>query len=237
MTTGDMDRPSEGDRPGAVDDAVWTELVASFHASTADRPGLWPESENLPGDPDGPDPHGPAGSAAAATGPGAPGIGAPAPGRDGVLPADPGAGLLPGAGAALGAAPGSSSPATPARVVRPAHRAGQEPPPVAPPAAVTWTGGPRDYAPAEPVDEDGYVPPPPPPLPELGMATKAAWLAGLGGPGYLALATILQWNTPQWTLLLCVLSGVVGFGYLVSKLKDRPEDGDDPDDPTYGAVL
>jgi hypothetical protein len=70
------------------------------------------------------------------------------------------------------------------------------------------------------------------------MATKAAWLAGLGGPAYLALATLLHWQTPQWAALLCVLAGVVGFGYLVSRLKDRPDDGDDgPDDPTYGAVL
>jgi hypothetical protein len=235
MTTGDMDRPSEGDRPGAVDDAIWTELVASFHASTADRPGRWPEAEDLPGDPDGPDPDGTPGTATAAGG--AAGIGPQAPGRDVTRPVDPTPGIHPGAGGIGGAVPPSSAPATPSRVVRPAARPGQELPPTAPPA-VTWTGGPRDYAPAEPVDEDGYVPPPPPPLPELGMGTKAAWLAGLGGPGYLALATILRWDTPQWASLLCVLAGVVGFGYLVSKLKDRPEDGgDDPDDPTYGAVL
>jgi hypothetical protein len=236
MTTGDMDRPSEGDRPGAVDDAIWTELVASFHASTTDKPGLWPEAENLPGDPDGPDPSGAAGTATAA-GSGA-GIGPQAPGQDVTRPAEPTPGVHPAAGGGIdGAVPPSASPATPSRVVRPAARHGRELPPAAPPA-VTWTGGPRDYAPAEPVDEDGYVPPPPPPLPELGMATKAAWLAGLGGPGYLALATILHWDTPQWASLLCVLAGVIGFGYLVSKLKDRPEDGDDdPDDPTYGAVL
>ncbi len=185
MTTGDMDRsdrPSEGERPGAVDDAVWTELVASFHASTADRQGAWPDSENLPGDPDVPD----------------------------------------------------AVPTAPSRVVRPAAR--PDVPPSAPPA-VTWTAeGPRDWEqPTDPADEEGYVPPPPPPLPELGVATKAAWLAGLGGPGYLALATILRWETPQWAALACVLAGVIGFGYLVSRLKDRPDDEDD--DPEDGAVL
>ena len=194
MTTGDMDRPSENERqnelPGAVDDEVWTELVASFHASTADRPGLWPDAENVATDPPVPQPpHGP-----------------------------------------------EAPPASPSRVVRPAAR--PDDPPSAPPA-VTWTAaGPRDWdAPADP-EHDGFVPPPPPPLPALEAATKAAWLAGLGGPGYLALATIMHWQTPQWIALLCILGGVVGFGYLVSKLKDRPEDGDDdPDDPTYGAVV
>ena len=187
MTTGDMDRPdrpSEGDRPGAVDDAVWTELVASFHASTAERPGLWPDAENLPGDPD------------------------------------------------AGANP---TPTAPSRVVRPASRP-EDAPPSAPPA-VTWTeAGPRDWEPQFDPDDEGFVPPPPPPLPELGVPTRVAWLAGLGGPGYLALATILHWNTPQWAALMCVLAGVVGFGYLVSRLKDRPDDGDDdPDD--FGAVV
>jgi hypothetical protein len=189
MTTGDMDRPSEGERPGAVDDAVWTELVAAFHASTGDQPGRWPDAENLP---------------------------------------DSGTQPL----------PGEIAPATPSRVVRPAAQPGQQPPPPQTPPAVTWTApGPRDWDRA-PEPEEGYTPPPPPPLPELGMATKAAWIAGLGGPTYLALATLLHWQTPQWAALLCVLSGVVGFAYLVSRLKDRPGDGDDdPDDPTYGAVL
>ncbi len=215
MTTGDMDRPSEGDRPGAVDDAVWTELVAAFHASTPDQPGRWPDAENLP-------------EPGTLSGDGAPGSQHPASGAGGA-----GTGAGAGAGHGIG-----TTPATPSRVVRPAARPGQEQPPSAPPA-VTWTAsGPRDWdTPTEPVEE-GYVPPPPPPLPELGMATKAAWVAGLGGPAYLALATLLHWQTPQWAALLCVLAGVVGFGYLVSRLKDRPDDGDDdPDDPTYGAVL
>ncbi len=208
MTTGDMDRPSEGERPGAVDDAVWTELVASFHASTAERADLWPDAENLPAD-----------SGGNVTGAKAPDR---SPGPDAV----PG---MPGSEAHSG--PGvNAAPAAPSRVVRPASR--PDAPSSAPPA-VTWTAaGPRDWeTPADPGEDEGFVPPNPPPLPELGMATKAGWLAGLGGPGYLAVATIVHWNTPQWAALLCVLAGVVGFGYLVSKLKDHPDDyEDDPDD-------
>ena len=203
MTTGDMDRPSENDRPGAVDDEVWTELVASFHASTAERADLWPDAENLPTDPDAP----------AVTEPQT-----PAPQGPLTQPHVPDV---------------NATPAAPSRVVRPAAR--PDVPPSAPPA-VTWTAaGPRDWDPPIDADDDGFVPPPPPPLPALEAATKAAWLAGLGGPGYLALATIMHWETPQWIALLCILAGVVGFGYLVSRLKDRPDDiEDDPDD---GAVV
>lgn len=179
MTTGDMDRPGDAERPGAVDDAVWTEIVASFHASPADRRGPWPEAENLPPDP-GDEVSGP--SAA-----GEPGV------------------------------------ARPTRVVRPAR---PEHPESATPA-VTWTGtpaGPRTWQAPEDEDE-GYEPPAPPALPALTGAAKAAWLAGLGGPGYLALATLLHWDTPQWAALLCVLGGIIGFGYLVTRLKDHPDDG------------
>ena len=35
-----------------------------------------------------------------------------------------------------------------------------------------------------------------------------------------------------------LLAGIAGFGYLISRLKDRPDDDDDdPDDPTFGAVV
>lgn len=232
MTTGDADRPAEGgeQRPGAVDDAVWTELIASFHASTSHEPGLWPDAEDLPRDEDaeqeaGIDP-------------------APGPGQHRAPSSDP----------AIGFGQGG-----PARVVRPANRPGAAPGsvPAGPPASVTWTGdgspaapgggesgtpptvvGPRDWHAREDAEDEGFVPPTPPPLPELGMATKAAWLLGLGGPAYLALATVLHWQTPQWASLLCILSGIAGFAYLVTKLKDRPDDeDDDPDDPTFGAVV
>jgi hypothetical protein len=252
MTTGDPDRPADGgeQRPGAVDDEIWTELVAAFHASPSHQPGLWPDAEDLPRDADG------------------------GPEDEEADDAEPEAGTglhrtphSPDAGTGFG--PGSPShgdghPGGPSRVVRPAARPGAAPP--GPPASVTWTGdagaglsagaavpaphshrapgsggasgaaGPRDWQTPD-VEDGGFVPPNPPPL-ELGMATKAAWLLGLGGPLYLTLATILHWDTPQWASLLCILSGIAGFGYLVSRLKDRPDDNDDdPDDPTFGAVV
>ncbi|MGH3417668.1 MAG: hypothetical protein ACRDSS_14450, partial [Actinocrinis sp.] len=127
MTTGDMDRPSEGERPGAVDDAVWTELVASFHASTADRPDLWPDAENLPGD-----------SGGNATE-------AKAPNQGG--PADAGAGGGPGVNAI---------PAAPSRVVRPASRP-DVPASAPPAVTWTAAGPRDWDTPAEPREQDGFV--------------------------------------------------------------------------------
>jgi hypothetical protein len=189
MTTGDMERPGDAERPGAVDDAIWTELVAAFHASPAQDAGPWPQVENLP--------------------PGTPG--------DQGTQTDP-ASQPPVADAGV---------STPSRVVRAAR---PEQPPADPLPSVTWTGppGPRDWeGAAEHGQDDGYHPPAPPPLPELSMATKAAWTAGLGGPGYLVLSTLLHWETPQWAALLCVVAGIVGFGYLGTRLKDHPDDDDD----------
>lgn len=262
MTTGDADRPADNgeQRPGAVDDEIWTELVAAFHASPSHQPGLWPDAEDLPHDADGAEDDD-ADGALPAAGPGVgpavgPGMG-PGPQRPPHSP-DAGAGFGPGA-----PGHGDGHPGGPARVVRPAARPGAAT--SGPPASVTWTGdagtsispgasvpahshrasgsggasgaGPRDWQSPEGVEEDGFVPPTPPPL-ELGMATKAAWLLGLGGPLYLALATVLHWDTPQWASLMCILAGIAGFGYLVSRLKDRPDDDDDdPDDPTFGAVV
>ena len=220
--------PGEGERPGAVDDEIWTELVASFHASSTAPSALWPDVENVPQDDDG---FGPPEPPAA-------GQGFPAP------PGPPGPMVSEGP-----AGPGSS------RVVRPAFRPEGEPPPVPPRPAqpprspaprppVTpqemkyWTSssGPRDWD-GVPDSDEPYVPPAPPPLPEVSTAAKAALLVGLGGPGYLVLAAVLNWNTPSWAALVCVLCGVAGFGYLVSRLKGRDDDDDDPDDPNFGAVV
>jgi len=258
MTTGDADRPADNgeQRPGAVDDEIWTELVAAFHASPSHQPGLWPDAEDLPHDADAAEDDDEAGAQPDA-GP-VPGL-EPGPHRAPHSPSpDAGAGFGPGA-----PVHGDGHPGGPARVVRPAAKPGAAP--SGPPASVTWTGdagtsvpaakgttphshratgsggasgaGPRDWQRPEGVEEEGFVPPTPPPL-ELGMATKAAWLLGLGGPLYLALATLLHWETPQWASLMCILAGISGFGYLVSRLKDRPDDDDDdPDDPTFGAVV
>ncbi|HEY3866996.1 MAG TPA: hypothetical protein VGM10_01540 [Actinocrinis sp.] len=237
MTAMEGEPPGEGERPRAVDDEVWTELVASFHASSTAPSARWPDAENLPQEDDGFGPPEP-----------------PAPDPDHLGLA--GLGDPPGGPAAFEgpAGPGSS------RVVRPAFRPEGEaqreaappvpprpavPPPsgVRPPAApresTYWTSptiGPRDWDTAAEPDEP-YVPPAPPPLPEVSTAAKAALLVGLGGPAYLVVAAVLNWQTPSWAALVCVLCGVAGFGYLVSRLKgSRDEDDDDPDD-NFGAVV
>jgi len=204
VSTGDMERPGDWEQPGgdrgpAVDEQVWTELVAAFHAS-----------------PDAP----------------------PSPEEQFELSTliDP--------------------PAGPGHVVRSANR-----PDTAPDAqglgsglsdgrsAVTWTtgggaraggpvAGPRDWD-GGPGEDDEFVAPVPPPLPEMSAGAKLAWIAGLGGPAYLMAATILQWDPPGWASLLAVGGAVGGFLYLFSRLKDHrggPDD-DDPEDPTYGAVV
>jgi hypothetical protein len=238
MTTGDMDHPGDPERPGGVDEAIWSELVAAFHAPSApDAERPWPEAENLAA---APPQDGQETAAPARPGPAR----APSPaddGPDGPGPHDAAPDQRPFPGAA--ADPGADREGGPARVVRPAARPGT--PPQRPPASVTWTGpalgeGPRDWP--SPPDEDGdldrFVPPPVPPMPELSGAAKAAWLAGIGGPLYLMAATILNWDTPRWAAALCVLGGVGGFAYLVSRLQSRGDDSDDdPDDPTYGAVV
>lgn len=87
--------------------------------------------------------------------------------------------------------------------------------------------------PAEPrVEEERYVPPPPPPLPETTAATRFAWAGALGGPAVFVLATLLGWQLDGWMLLVAAVAFLAGFGYLISRLKDR--DTDDPDD---GAVV
>jgi hypothetical protein len=81
-------------------------------------------------------------------------------------------------------------------------------------------------------EEERYVPPPPPPLPETTAATRFAWAGALGGPAIFVLASLLGWQLDGWVLLLAAVMFLAGFGYLISRLKDR--DTDDPDD---GAVV
>jgi hypothetical protein len=206
VSTGDMERPGDweqpsGDRGPVIDEQVWSDLVAAFHAS-----------------PDAP----------------------PSPEEQFELSTliDP--------------------PAGPGHVVRSANRppdpAAEEPKPGGGLAdgrsAVTWTtggglgapagsraAGPRDWDEDDPEEE--FVPPVPPPLPEMTPGAKLAWLAGLGGPLYLLAATLLQWDMPVWASVLAAGGAVGGFLYLVSRLKDHrggPDD-EDPEDPTYGAVV
>jgi hypothetical protein len=81
---------------------------------------------------------------------------------------------------------------------------------------------------------DRYVPPPVPPQPRLDPVAKAAWIALLGGPGYLFLATLLGWQVPGWAQLAAIIAFVAGFVVLVVRLGDGPSRRDGPD---QGAVV
>lgn len=82
-------------------------------------------------------------------------------------------------------------------------------------------------------DEGHYVPPPPPPLPPTDPVTKFAWIALAGGPLYLLLTAILQWEVPGWAAFAAVAAFVGGFVTLVLRMGDERRD-DGPDD---GAVV
>jgi hypothetical protein len=76
-------------------------------------------------------------------------------------------------------------------------------------------------------DDDRYVPPPPAPLPQLDSVAKGAWVALLGGPGYLLLATLTGWQIADWAALVAIIAFVAGFATLVLRMSDRPRDDDD----------
>jgi hypothetical protein len=102
-------------------------------------------------------------------------------------------------------------------------------------------GGPRDYQPATPKDDDldetdegHFVPPEPPPLPEADVTSKFAWLAVIGGPVLMLVAVLLQWDMTWWLTTLCIGGFLGGFATLVARMSDG-DDGDD--DPGRGAVV
>lgn len=77
-------------------------------------------------------------------------------------------------------------------------------------------------------DDDGhYVPPPPPPLPSADPLTKGAWIALIGGPVYLLVTVILDWEVPGWAAFLAVAAFIGGFVTLVLRMGDEPRDPDD----------
>ncbi|MFI0487318.1 hypothetical protein [Actinomadura sp. 9N215] len=77
-------------------------------------------------------------------------------------------------------------------------------------------------------DEEGhYVPPPPPPLPSADPLTKGAWIALIGGPLYLLITVILDWDVPGWAAFLAVAAFIGGFVTLVLRMGDEPRDPDD----------
>lgn len=87
---------------------------------------------------------------------------------------------------------------------------------------------PPEFPPDDDDDEEGhYVPPPPPPLPSADPLTKGAWVALIGGPIYLLVTVILDWEVPGWAAFLAVAAFIGGFVTLVLRMGDEPRDPDD----------
>ena len=221
--------------PDASDEeAAWRDLVAQYAAPAAadGTPVPWPTREDLPGaaareaatdldegpdtaDLDAPDfgASGPEAAGPANAGPGNAGPGATEPAAD--------VGTADGDEPETGDAPTAPSPkpipgVIPAppqlRIIRPAV-----------PAPV-----PADD------DDDHFVPPVPPPLPRLDPITKGAWVALFGGPAYLLIAVMVDWQVPGWAAFCAVAAFIGGFATLVVHMGERPPRDSGPDD---GAVV
>jgi hypothetical protein len=76
-------------------------------------------------------------------------------------------------------------------------------------------------------EDDRYVPPPPEPLPPLDPVAKGAWAGVLGGPAYLLIARLADWQIPDWAALAAIVAFVAGFATLVVRMGDKPRDDDD----------
>jgi hypothetical protein len=107
--------------------------------------------------------------------------------------------------------------------------------PTAPPGrtrVIRFAGDPRSYSPPEEEDEP-YVPDPLPPPPRMDAVSKGAWVALIGGPGYLLVGTLAGWTISGTEALAAIAAFVAGCVILVVKMGDRPP-RDENDD---GAVL
>ena len=202
------DREMTGD-PG--EEAAWRDLVAQYAtpAATDGTPTPWPTREDLPG---------PGTPGQEETGPDSSGqdtadldvtgldmAGPDDPGADAAQPSSPPWPAAPGPFGGMNTGPPQI------RIVRPA--------------------GP---APLPEDDDDHFVPPTPPPMPRLDPATKGAWVALFGGPAYLLIAVMLNWQVASWAAFTAVAAFVGGFATLVVRMGDRPPRDSGPDD---GAVV
>ncbi|MEU6997585.1 hypothetical protein [Nonomuraea sp. NPDC046570] len=83
-------------------------------------------------------------------------------------------------------------------------------------------------------DEGHFVPPTPPPLPKVDLTTKLAWVALFGGPAYLLVAAMANWEMQGWALFTAVAAFIGGFVALVVRMGDGPPNDSGWDD---GAVI
>jgi hypothetical protein len=200
-------------------------------ASLPSRPGggLWPEpgDEPAPAAQQGPDTAPQDATPAEATDPGGIDPGGIDPGGidpGGIDPGgiDPG-GIDPGGIGPGGIGPGgtaSSGTASSSTAQGTTGRADQ-------PRIIRRAGPGRPDQVADEDEDDRYRPPPPDPLPPLDPVTKGAWAGVLGGPGYLLVARLADWQIPNWAALAAIIAFVAGFATLVVRMGDRPRDDDD----------
>jgi hypothetical protein len=100
---------------------------------------------------------------------------------------------------------------------------------------VIHAADPRNYSAAdEDEDDERYVPVPLPPPARLDPVAKAAWVAVIGGPAYLLVASVfLNLTVSPTAAFIAVAAFVGGFVTLIVKAGDRSRRDDDDD----GAVL
>jgi hypothetical protein len=104
--------------------------------------------------------------------------------------------------------------------------------PAQPPLRIIRPANPAPLPPSD--DDEHFVPPVPPPLPHLDSLTKGAWVALFGGPAYLLVAVMVDWQVPGWAAFLAVAAFIGGFATLVVHMGERPPRDSGPDD---GAVV
>ena len=203
------DREMTGD---PSEEAAWQDLVAQYATPAAKdgTPAPWPTREDLPG------PGAPGQEEAGPDGNGQDTADLDITGLDMAGPDDPGADAAQPPGPRWPAVPGpfgGMNPGPPQiRIVRPAS-----------PTPLPSDDG-----------DDHFVPPKPPPMPRLDPITKGAWVALFGGPAYLLIAVMLNWQVASWAAFTAVAAFVGGFATLVVRMGDRPPRDSGPDD---GAVV
>jgi hypothetical protein len=197
---------AHGDGSGSEgDEAAWLDLIAHYDAPAKGGEVPWPERENLVG---------------------------PVP----VAPADaiPDTTMAPD-GPAPDVTPFPDTLSFPTRLGGPGGTArGSADPGGTGPASTGPGTGPRDAPIPDNPDDDHYIPPPAPPLPKLEPVTKGAWLALLGGPLYLIIATTAGWAISSLAAFLAVAAFVGGFAVIILRMDSGPPKDRGPDD---GAVV
>jgi hypothetical protein len=134
---------------------------------------------------------------------------------------DGGQGTHPAPGPAVPPAAGPLSPAERTRAIfenQPLRRGPQ------PPAAGT---GPRDYTPEQDETDGSFVPEEPPPLGSGEPLVILAWLGAAGGPLLLLLFAMFWRGAPMAVVLGIVAIFVTCAGYLLFRLPQSRDEGDD----------